>query len=55
MSDAMNNPYANNPNQNGSNGQQPQGQPETASADGQAGQEDVVDAEFSEVDEENKG
>ena len=28
MSDAMNNPYANNPNQNGSNGQQPQGQPE---------------------------
>lgn len=28
MSDAMNNPYANNPNQNGRNGQQPQGQPE---------------------------
>ena len=28
MSDAMNNPYANNPNQNGSNEQQPQGQPE---------------------------
>lgn len=28
MSDAMNNPYANNPNQNGGNGQQPQGRPE---------------------------
>lgn len=28
MSDAMNNPYANNPNQNGGNGQQPQGHPE---------------------------
>ena len=28
MSDAMNNPYANNPNPNGSNGQHPQGQPE---------------------------